>query len=206
MTSYSNGISDSFITRSDAALSKQTSFSMDDTCCIKKWCISNGTILLIFQQNSKYFAKMIVEGKISIVLKNKISNIPTSVQQNKKLLQQYLENTFPIIHKCGDTYTISVNHRLLGGMFSPKNWGHAWASITGKTPVYQAGSFMGHSQVHVAATQGWVEDLKKFVEAGDDINMVNSKGNTPLDDAIRERNTACEQYLRDHGAKRSNEL
>ena len=91
-------------------------------------------------------------------------------------------------------------------MFNPKSWGHAASSIFGDGIVYKAGAFMGCTRLQVAATQGKMDDVKKFVEAGDDIKVINPKGNTALDDAIRERHHAIRDYLIAKGAKRSSEL
>jgi ankyrin repeat protein len=91
-------------------------------------------------------------------------------------------------------------------MFSPVTWGSAASSLLGREVVYKSGEIMGHSRLHTAVTQGWEKDALEQIKNGADINMVNSKGNTPLDDAIRERRTTIEKVLIDNGAKRSNEL
>lgn len=91
-------------------------------------------------------------------------------------------------------------------IISPVGWGSLTSSLFGRDAVYKTGEALGFTRLQVAATQGWMDDVRRFVEAGDNINAINSKGNTALDDAIRERRYNIRDYLISKGAKRSSEL
>ncbi len=125
---------------------------------------------------------------------------------SRETLQKMLQVGYLSVRKYENDYSLRFDTRLLGGMFSPKTWGGGAAAFFGRGFVYKAGEVMGHSDLHVAVTQGWEKDVKRLIQEGADVNMINSKGNTPLDDAIRERHVVIEGVLKEHGALRSNEL
>ena len=91
-------------------------------------------------------------------------------------------------------------------IISGRGWGTAIGAIFGRDATYNAGAILGFSRLQIAATQGWMDDVRRFVEAGDNINVINSKGHTALDDAIRERHRDIEEYLISKGAKRASDL
>ena len=55
----------------------------------------------------------------------------------------------------------------------------------------------GRTAAHLAASNGYFRALKWLVGHGATINVMDRFGNTPLDDAIRERHSEIEQYLRE---------
>ncbi|HSX13336.1 MAG TPA: hypothetical protein VLE96_02840 [Chlamydiales bacterium] len=88
--------------------------------------------------------------------------------------------------------------RILGGIGGvlgvPREW------------IYSGGIAAGFTRLQIAATQGWMDDVRKFVAEGDDINSINRKNHTALDDAINGGHTAIRDYLISVGAKRAREL
>lgn len=173
---------------------------------IKKWQTKEGEVFLLMGKTGHVAAQLFKSGCFLAIPNDRISGLPHYVLKDRTCSAAFLSDTYVVVQHFQGKYSININARLRGGMFSPKSWGHGTAAIAGRGPVYTAGYAMGHSRLHVAATQGWDDDVNTFVSLGDDLNRVNAKGNTPLDDAIRERNTSVEQLLMDKGAKRSNEL
>lgn len=57
-----------------------------------------------------------------------------------------------------------------------------------------------------AALNGKIEEIKKTIENGADVNVKNNKGETVLDKAKIENNTEIINILKEAGAKKGSEL
>ena len=60
--------------------------------------------------------------------------------------------------------------------------------------------------IHDTAGDGNIESVKNLLVAGADVNAKNEDGETPLDDAVRYKQTEIADLLRKHGGKTGKEL
>lgn len=59
----------------------------------------------------------------------------------------------------------------------------------------------GRSALHLAAAQGCVENVKILISSHADVNAKDSRGSTPLQDALVSKNDACCELLIEKGSK-----
>ena len=60
----------------------------------------------------------------------------------------------------------------------------------------------GSTALHWAAHNNSLETAKLLIDRGAQVNRADHRGETPLDDAIKERHRKMQALLRRHGAKR----
>ena len=60
--------------------------------------------------------------------------------------------------------------------------------------------------IHEAVREGNIEAVKQHLAAGTDVNAKDDDGKTPLDSAIKYKQTATADLLRQHGGKTGEEL
>ena len=71
-----------------------------------------------------------------------------------------------------------------------------------KTPTARAPDI----SIHEAAFRGNLEAVKQHLAAGTDVNAKDDDGKTPLDSAIKYKQTETADLLRQHGGKTGEEL
>ena len=68
-------------------------------------------------------------------------------------------------------------------------------------PDVHAQEWTGEKLLHKAANEGEVEEVKRLIASGADVNVINNRGETPLDTAIRNGATRLADLLRAHGGE-----
>ncbi len=84
--------------------------------------------------------------------------------------------------------------------------GNIHSFFRGKEATYEKGELLGFTRLQQAASRGLMGDVRKFVEEGADINKINWRGHTALDDAEYGKYDNIAKYLISMGAKRAKDL
>jgi ankyrin repeat protein len=107
-------------------------------------------------------------------------------------------SAFGTLVELGADMNLSVFHQaIINGCFNVVDLilQRQWTQLESKTPL-------GIAAIHFAAGEGDVAIISRLLEAGADINILDSKGKTPLDYAGRNFNKDVARYMLSHGAVR----
>jgi hypothetical protein len=165
---------------------------------LKKWTLGQGReISLLIEKTGIIYATVLKDGIVSIIPKHRISGLSNRMAVIRNDVK-FLDDTYPTLRESNCGYSLIINTRLRGGMFAGIVQARTWGWLGGW--AYTAGWFLGFSRLHVAVSQGWIGDVQSFITAGDNVNQINSSGNTPLDDAYRNNDIAIVNLLLTNGA------